>query len=98
MKLKLNSSEFLVLFQLLGAVVDARPEGIEHNLVHGVLLRLYVKFHRKSVMMGNKVSVKLEKEEACAFYAYTSRLPRQETFTHNLITQINNVIHQKYGV
>lgn len=99
MKLKLSFAEFTILFQLLEPVKATKPVGIERHLLHGVLEKLYIKFHRKSASMEQKYSIKLEKEEACAFYMYTHALNvKLEPFTANLLLQINNQIHKTYGV
>lgn len=99
MKLKLSFAEFTILFQLLEPVIDLKPVGIDRHLLHGVLVKLYLKFHRKSAGAESKYSIKMEKEEACAFYMYTQSLQAGlNIFTTNLLLQINNQIHKTYGV
>lgn len=99
MKLKLTFAEFTILFQLLEPVIDIKPSSIDRHLLHGVLLKLYLKFHRKSASTEPKYSLKMEKEEACAFYMYTQALRiRLDPFTANLLLQINNQINKNYGV
>lgn len=98
MKIKLSNSEFEVLYQLLAIVIDIKASGIEGNLIHAVLLRLYLKFYRKRAVTANRYTVKLESDEACAFYMYTTKLQVKEVFTSNLLTQINFEIHKKYSV
>lgn len=101
MKLKLTSSEFLVLHDLLQRVViQSLPKGIQQQVLYGVLFQLYKKFYKKAIETKNRYTVSMEPAEACAFYMYFSKYPmeQEETFTINLIHQLNNSIHQKYSV
>jgi hypothetical protein len=101
MKLKLSSSEFLVLHTLLQQVVmGVLPQGIQQQVLHGVLFQLYKKFYKKAIETKNRYTITMEPMEACAFQMYFSKHSMEgvEVFTINLVHQINNSIHQKYSV
>lgn len=101
MKLKLSSAEFLVLHDLLQRIcIGIKPKGIQAHVLHGVLFRLFKKFYKKAIETKHRYTVSIEADEACAFYMFFTNQPIQneETFTINLIHQINTKIHQTYSV
>lgn len=100
MKLKLTQSEFSALYTLLAAICTGiSPKGIEAQVLHGVLCRLYKKFYVKNFRPKKKYGISIEADEACAFHMFISRygLSGYDTFTHNLVHQLTNSIHQKYS-
>lgn len=100
MKLKLSSSEFLALHDLLQRVImGIRPKGIQAHVLHGVLFRLYKKFYTKALTVQQRYTITMEADEACAFHMFFTRqnLNDEEIFTINLVHQINNRIHQTYS-
>ena len=100
MKLKLTAAEFSVLNSLLQVVcISIVPKGMQAIVLHGTLLRLYKKFYNKAFVMKKKYGVTIEDDEACAFYMFFSKfdMSNAELFTINLVTRINNSIHQKYS-
>ena len=100
MKLKLSFSEFTVLYHLLLTVCTGiQPKGIQAHILHGTLFRLFKKFHSKSIESKKRYTISMEDDMACAFYLFYSqyKMTGQDVFTINLVTQINNSIHQKYS-
>ena len=98
MKLKLTYAEFTVLYSLLQDVcIGIMPKGIQQQVLHGVLFRLFKKFYNKALLMKQKYSINLEADECCAFYMFFHQfdMAGQEIFTINLVNKINNAIHQK---
>lgn len=101
MKLKLTYSEFNALYQLLAQVCTGiKPAGIEAQVLHGVLFRMYKRFYVKAIKVKKSYSISIEADEACAFWMFFSKfnMQGQELHTTNLVLQLNNSIHQKYAV
>lgn len=101
MKWKLNYSEFLVLLTLLQHVCTSiTPSGIQANVLHGTLTRLYKKFYLRNLIKRNKYTITVTDDEACAFYMFFIKynLSGEEIFTINLVSQINGSINKKYAV
>lgn len=100
MKLKLTSSEFMVLHSLLQNVcMGIRPKGIQEHVLHGTLFRLYKKFYNKAIETKKKYTIAMADDEACAFYMFFSKfnMSNENAFTVNLVLQINNHINQKFA-
>ncbi|MGQ0738259.1 MAG: hypothetical protein ACT4OJ_04295 [Bacteroidota bacterium] len=100
MKLKLTYSEFQALYNLLALVCTAiTPRGIESQVLHGVLFRMYRRFYTKAIKVKKKYTIGIEADEACAFWMFFGRYDmwQQDEFTRNLVLQLNNSIHQKYS-
>lgn len=99
MKLKLNTSEFMVIHHLLNKVILIKPNGMQAIILHGVLFRIFKKFHSMSITVKGKYTISLKDDEAAAFYLVFTKeevlAEEQEMFTINLIRQITNAIHQK---
>lgn len=101
MKLKLTSSEFLVLHDLLQRIcIGIKPKGIQAHVLHGVLFRLFKKFYKKAIETKLRYTITIEADEACAFHMFFTTQPMEdeEVFTMNLVHQINTKIHQTYSV
>lgn len=100
MKLKLTYSEFNALYQLLAAICTGiKPAGIEAQVLHGVLFRMYRRFYTKAIKVKKKYAITIEADEACAFWIFFGKydMYQQDDFTRNLVRQLNNSIHQKYS-
>jgi hypothetical protein len=101
MNLKLTNSEFFSLYLLMEkCIAGSCPKGIEAIAIHGVLKGLYKKFYVRAFDIKKKYAVTLEDHEACAFYMFFSRYPMKDenTFSVNLVIQLNISIHQKFAV
>lgn len=100
MKLKLTFAEFTVLYNLLQDIcIGIKPKGIQQQILHGVLFRIFKKFYNKALVVKNKYSIILEADECCAFYTFFMKydMAGQEPFTVALVHKINNSVHQKYS-
>ncbi|MGQ0738392.1 MAG: hypothetical protein ACT4OJ_04965 [Bacteroidota bacterium] len=101
MKLKnLTYAEFTALHQFLALICTSiTPKGIEAQVLHGVLFRMYRRFYTNAIRVKKKYTISIEADEACAFWMFTGRYDmwQQDEFTKNLVRQINNSIHQKYS-
>ncbi len=100
MKLKLNKSQFIALYELLqSAVANITVTGIEAKLIHAIMQDVYRKFYVRAFDVQKRIyTIKLSECEACAWYLFFSRfqLPQEAVFEANLLHIINNDIHQKY--
>lgn len=100
MKLKLTSAEFNALLVLLTAICTGLiPKGIQQQVVHGTLFRAYKKFYIKAIKERKEYKITLDADEACAFYMFFTRfdMKEQDLFLINLVTKLNNKIHQTYS-
>jgi hypothetical protein len=98
MKMKLSYSEFSVLYKLLQVVNDISPKGIQAQVLHGVMFRLFKKFYIKAIRMKNRYTMTIDADEACAFWMFFERfdMSTHDVFTQNLVRQLSNSIHKKY--
>ena len=99
MKLKLSFAEFSVLLSLLQKIcIGQIPSKMQAVVLHGALFRLFKKFYNKGILTKRKYSITMENDEAAAFFLFFNKydLTGEQVFTINLVTQINNSIHQKF--
>lgn len=103
MKLKLSYNELIALHDVFGrcVVIDAKSFNAHKKLQVAILLKLWKKLYTKAFAKKKEYSVTMDADEAIAFYLYfhnTNLVPGEMIYERNLITQINNSIHQKFIV
>jgi hypothetical protein len=98
MKLKLSHADYMALYGLLKvAVFNGRETEMQKKLLQILIIRIYKKFHKQELEVKKLYSIKIDEEEAIAFWLYFGQLALSPTsHTGNLVDNLRNVIHQKF--